>query len=131
MNISITKEHIENGIARDSHHCMIADALKEAIPEAQYILVDLQSIRYSLPASKKRYVHLTPLKAQRALIKFDQGRSVKPFEFTLPAVFSERDMGWEGQRSPGAKRRKHKKTGKKRLIVAYRERAYGLRNIPA
>ena len=133
MKISINKQHIDEAVRRDSHHCMIADALKEAIPEAQYILVDVQSIRYSKKNEQKRYCHLTPLTAQRALVKWDRGKPVKPFSFQLPPVHSEREMGWAGQGRQQKNRKgrpKYKNSGKKRLIVAYRERQFGLRNIP-
>lgn len=132
MKIKIDQKKIDNSIKKDSHHCMIADAIHEAIPNAQYILVDTQSIRYSIKGDNKRYCHLTPLTAQRNIIKWDRGEKVEPFEFTLPPVFSEREMGWAGQRKIKKNRKsyKTKKTGKKRLVVAYRERTFGLRNIP-
>lgn len=130
MRIHISQELIDTAVRRDSRHCMIADGIKEAIPGAQYILVDLQSIRYSMPGEQKRYLHLTPLKAQRALIEFDRGKKVKPFSFTLPPVFSSRPTGWAGQSNRQGPRKKYAPTGLKRQILAYRERAYGLRNIP-
>ena len=139
MKIQVSKKNIEEAVRRDSHHCMIADAIKEHIPEAQYILVDAQSIRFSIRKENTRKAYFTPLIAQRNLIKFDQGEEVKPFEITLNKLADERPMGWAHQKFPGETKRKNgsrkykktiKKNSKRRLVVAYKERAYGLRNIP-
>ena len=131
MKIRVASEQIDTICRRDSHHCMIADSVKLAIPEAQYILVDVQSIRYTIPGKATRYCHLTPLTAQRAIVAFDRGKKVEPFTFTLPPVFSSRPSGWVGQANRKTnKRHKYQSTGRKRLVVAYRERAFGLRNIP-
>jgi hypothetical protein len=131
MRIYVADEQIDTSCRRDSHHCMIADSVKVAIPEAQYILVDVQSIRYTIASQQIRYCHLTPLRVQRAIIAFDRGKKVEPFSFELPPVFSTRPAGWVGQANRKAtKRRKYPTTGRKRLVVAYRERAFGLRNIP-
>lgn len=131
MKIHVAPKQIDTSCRRDSHHCMIADAVKVAIPDAQFILVDVQSIRYSIPGRQTRYCHLTPLSAQKAIIAFDRGKKVAPFSFTLPPVFSSRPMGWVGQANrSGKKRHQYQPTGAKRLVVAYRERAFGLRNIP-
>lgn len=129
MKIKVEKKHIDNGIEKDSHCCMIADAIKEKCPNAQYILVDLQSIRFSDAKKKQRYTYLTPPLAQHNLLKFDMGdKSIKPFVFSLnrPQV---REMGWKGQRSEGASRKglTYRKTGKKRAVIAYKEREFGLR----
>jgi hypothetical protein len=130
MKISVSKKHIENGVIKDSHHCMIADAIKERHPKAQYVLVDLQSIRWSDPDKGERYTYLTPPLAQSALLRFDQGdKAIDPFAFTLkqPTV---RGMGWQGQSNRTAKTRKRQtyaKTGKRRPVIAYKEREFGLR----
>lgn len=131
MKVHVTKSHISDGVERDSHHCMIADAIKETYPRAQYILVDLQSIRFSDPKTKKRYTYLTPPSAQAALLRFDQGdKSIAPFEFSLrkPVI---KGMGWQAQNNRTSKHRKqakkHASTGKRRPIVAYKEREFGLR----
>lgn len=133
MKICVAKSHIDNGVERDSHRCMIADAIKEKCPRAQYILVDLQSIRFSDPDKGLRYTYLTPPTAQSALLRFDAGdKAIRPFDFRLtkPAT---REMGWQGQRSKGASRkgRKYRRTGKARPIVAYKEREFGLRKFTA
>lgn len=83
MKVTVGKAHIENGMAKNSQHCMIADAIKDAKPNAQFIMVDIQTIRFSDPAKGKRYVYLTPAIAQHNILKFDKGDSVRPFAFTL------------------------------------------------
>jgi hypothetical protein len=80
--IPISQETIDQAQERSSSHCMIADALKLANPEFRHVAVDLQTIRFSTPKGK-RYVYLTPPKAQRALINFDQGLPSEPMTLTL------------------------------------------------
>jgi hypothetical protein len=82
-HVTVTDEVIANACRRDSGHCMIADALKMMNPGVNHVDVDLQTIRFSDPAKGARYIYLTPPLAQRALIRFDQGETVEPFDFTL------------------------------------------------
>ena len=128
MKISVSRHHITNGVEKDSHFFMIADAIKEAVPDAQYILVDLQSIRFTRRKKQTRYTYLTPPVPQRALLKFDQGdRAISPFTFNLTNPRTRR-MGWVGQRAATATRKgkKYKTTGKRLAVVAYKEREFGL-----
>lgn len=82
--IGVAKEHIETCKQKDAHRCMIADAIREAIPKARRILVDTQTIRFSLDDVRLRFTYLTPPAAQAAIIRFDKGdRTIRPFEFTL------------------------------------------------
>jgi hypothetical protein len=83
LKIEVTKELIEDAKGRDSSHCMIAEAVKAAFPEASYVSVDLQTIRFSDPVKRLRYTYLTPRIAQIALIDFDQEVTPEPFDFTL------------------------------------------------
>lgn len=83
--VEITKDDIENAKPADSAHCMIAEALKRAVPEAEFISVDLATIRYSDRKRGKRYAILTPPRAQQSLLWFDQADPrLEPFEFKLP-----------------------------------------------
>lgn len=80
--IRITQEIIDQSMRANSSHCMIADAVRAAVPEATYVQVDLQTIRFSTEIS--RFVYFTPRAAQLALVKFDQGENdIKPFDFAL------------------------------------------------
>lgn len=77
--MDITQHIIDAAVPKDSGHCMVADALKAALPEATSISVDLQTIRFSDPARGLRYIYLTPPDAQEALIMFDEGHKPSPF----------------------------------------------------
>ena len=79
--ISVSRETIERATQRDSRHCMIAEAIRDARPDAQFVSVDIQTIRFSIPFKRIRCTYLTPRIAQLALVRFDQGRSLEPFQF--------------------------------------------------
>jgi hypothetical protein len=81
--IPVTLDIIERAEQRDSSHCMIAEAIREAVPGASAIAVDLQSIRWSDAVLRLRYVYMTPPICQVALVSFDQGLHTNPFSFTL------------------------------------------------
>src|SRR5437762_92293 len=81
--ISVTEDHIRNGKQADSTHCMIAEAIRAAVPGAKRVAVDLQTIRFTDPKRPLRYVYLTPPSCQSALIQFDQAVLPEPFEFKL------------------------------------------------
>lgn len=83
LTISIDRETIEASTRRKSSHCMIAEAIKRAIPRATGVSVDLQAIRWTDPDLQLRYVFLTPREAQVALIHFDRGQTPEPFEIKL------------------------------------------------
>ncbi len=86
LNIEVTAEVIERAIRKDSSHCMIAEAIAEAIPYASYISVDLATIRYTDEAAGWRYIYLTPGPAQYALLAFDAGEPVEPFKIRQNAA---------------------------------------------
>jgi hypothetical protein len=83
VRIDVSQETIDQATRADSSHCMIADAIKEQVPGATTVSVDLQTIRWSDRKKGVRYVYLTPAEAQVALIKFDQGVEQAPFTFRL------------------------------------------------
>jgi hypothetical protein len=83
LKLIVDEETIDQSIKRDSSHCMIAEAVKAAFPDAQSVSVDVQTIRLSDPTKRLRYTYLTPRIAQVAIIKFDQGDKPEPFEVTL------------------------------------------------
>lgn len=140
MRVTVSKEHIANGVQKNSQHCMIADAIRDVCPKAQFIMVDLQSIRFSDPAKRKRYVFLTPAIAQHNLLKFDKGDQVRPFTFSLTGPVKAKPM--QATRTSEARRISHRKASatyrrKKQRDYAYlaanrarnhqREREFGLR----
>lgn len=83
VKIGITDEIIADAEQRSSSHCMIADAIRKQLPDANAISVDLQTIRWSDKKTGRRYIYLTPRRAQVAIVKFDQGHHTEPFEFQL------------------------------------------------
>ncbi len=137
MRVQITKEHIATAKKRDSQHCMIADAIKAGKTNAKWLLVDVQSIRWSNLKTGKRYVYLTPPIAQQAIIAFDQGKPLKPFAFTLQApvrVVKVRKQ-WTGDPKVIKKARakyervRRGKPRRKPTSIPSRERHYGVRSL--
>lgn len=78
VHLEVTQEIIDRAVRRDSTACVLADALKIAIPGGTRPLVDLQTISISVPERGLRYHWLTPRPAQRLLINFDQGAQLIP-----------------------------------------------------
>lgn len=125
--ITVEQHHISEACKRDSHHCMIADAVRKSIPTAQYISVDLQTVRFTVRG--ERYTYLTPPLAQLALIAFDHGKKVKPFQFTL-CQGSRQLAGWQAKHKGKSRKGKgYKKTNRKRLYKVSRFRQYGLKTL--
>lgn len=131
VTIHIEQHHIDNAEVRNSHRCMIADAVKEQLPGAKFISVDLQSIRFSIFDENRyreegvgtRFSYFTPTLAQVALLKFDQGKKLRPFPFTMRTGTS-RNIPWP--KKDKAKGRKHASKGKRKHIVR-KEREFGIR----
>jgi hypothetical protein len=88
--ISVEQQHIDEALRANSSHCAIAMAIATAIPHAQRIAVDLQTIRWTDKKRGVRYVFLTPHVAQtEVIIPFDQGETCKPVTFKMrPAWIS-------------------------------------------
>lgn len=81
--VKVDQDHIDRSMPERSSSCMIAESIKDLVPESTYVSVDLHTIRWSDPGKQCRYEYLTPRVAQIALLKFDRGIPVKPFEFRL------------------------------------------------
>jgi len=62
---------------------MVAEAIQIANPHYKRVLVDLQTIRWTNPRTKKRYVAQTPPIVGLAIVAFDRGEPVEPFSFVL------------------------------------------------
>lgn len=130
IRIKVGKIHITTAKERDSHRCMIVDAIKEAVPEARYIMVDLQSIRFSVLGH--RYTYFTPSMAQLGLLRFDRGdKSITPFNFSLRKGIM-RKVGWQANHpNISRKGKKYKMSGKKRAVRVTKEREFGIRKLTA
>lgn len=132
IRIHIEQHNIDNAEKKNSHRCMIADAIKEAIPDAKFISVDLQSIRFSILDETRyreegvgvRYFYFAPTLAQVALLKFDQGKKVRPISFTMRSGTSKQ-IPWPKEKSKD-KRRTRKSKGVRKFIVR-KEREFGIR----
>src|SRR5882762_10870948 len=128
MKIKVSEKQIKTAIKKNSHHCMIADAIKAAVPDAKYIRVDLQSIRFSNLKKGLRYKFFTPPLAQHELINFDQGNKVEPFTINLVKAAELKKVGWQANHphSKSRKGKKYNKTGKKRSYRVTKERQFGI-----
>jgi hypothetical protein len=85
IHISLTQQHIDESMQRNSSHCAGVAAIKEAIPDATFVSLDLQSWRLSRKGC--RYVGLTPHVLQDFLVNYDQGNAVSPITFTLKPAY--------------------------------------------
>lgn len=103
IHLRATEEIIENSMARNSNHCVVAEALKEQYPHLTHISVDISTIRATDKAKKERYVWLTPRSVQQMIVDFDRGIKPKPFAFFC------RD-GQVTESGKGYHKRKHKKS---------------------
>jgi hypothetical protein len=104
LEVTVDVATIDEAQERSSSHCMIADAIRKANPDAQAVQVDLQTIRFTDPKKEARYIWLTPPLAQRALINFDQGLPCEPFAFqTTKPVQVVRAKGRGGKGTPKRK----------------------------
>jgi hypothetical protein len=81
--ITITQEILDRACRANAHRCMIAEAIKEQVPGASRVNVDLRTIRWSDTEKGLRYVYMVPPIAADALIRFDRGASLRPFRFRL------------------------------------------------
>lgn len=127
MKINVAKENIDRACAKNSHCCMIADAVRDRVKWATFIEVDVQSIRFNDRKNGIRYIYLTPTEAQKAIVLFDQGIKVKPFSFHL-------HQGFVKTRVMRARNKKAKKTSREykrnpsKLTPAF-HREFGLRGL--
>jgi hypothetical protein len=87
-HIAVEQRHIDEALRANSSHCAIAMAIKDAVPYARFIAVDLQTCRWTDPRKGVRYVFLTPAVAQHSIIiPFDQGEECKPVSFSMKPAF--------------------------------------------
>lgn len=83
LTVHVTPEIIERGVRGNSKTCMIAEAIKEAFPNARVVSVDVQTCRFTDPTRGLRYTYLTPRAGQKPLLDFDEGINPQPFTLTL------------------------------------------------
>lgn len=83
FKVVVTEEIIKRAMPRDSHHCMIADAIKQQYPRFTHIDVDISAVYFTDPKRDRRYWFFLPRPAQEALIAFEYQIEPPPFEFWL------------------------------------------------
>lgn len=83
--IKVTDRHITLAVPEHSSKCMVAEGMKDSIPGATKLHVDMQTLRYTDDKGVRR-TYLTPSSVQSALVRFDAGDPVEPFAFHLPQV---------------------------------------------
>jgi hypothetical protein len=81
FDIRVTQDDIDRAHRNDSYHCVVAQAIARAIPEATNIDVDTQTIRFTLKGERLWY--LTPYAVQGYVIAFDAGDHIEPFRFRI------------------------------------------------
>lgn len=82
IEVPVTQAIIDAAIEADSSHCIIADAIRAALPDPRPD-VDLGTTTVSLRDVGLRCVYLTSVHAQQTLIQFDQGLADEIAPFTL------------------------------------------------
>lgn len=92
MKVEVKQYHIVTGDCKKAQKCMIAMAIKEADKDVSYVSVRTNCItvtkRRKNGDSVRRHFAV-PLKAARAIIRFDQGELVKPFSFEPKLIDEE------------------------------------------
>lgn len=88
LDVCVSQNEIDTAVIANSGHCMVADAVKRCFRKrfkrgAFGVSVDLQTIRFTDREKQIRYVYLTPVVGQRALLQFDQGIKPTPFSFRI------------------------------------------------
>jgi hypothetical protein len=83
LTVSVEQHHIDESMRANSSHCAIAEAIKSTLPDATFVSVDLQSIRFSRKGL--RYCVLTPHCCQSLIIGVDQAdeSACKPITFSM------------------------------------------------
>lgn len=103
VDVAVTAEIINTAVRGHSGHCMIADAIRAAVPNAKKVAVDISTCRWSDFDRGYRYVFLTPRVAQEALVDFDEGVPARPFKFRLRGAHVSRAGGRPKSKASRAK----------------------------
>lgn len=85
FEIIVTQLDIDEGVRNNSHYCIVSTAIGRVVPEALRIIVDAQTIRFTVPDESRRWrlVYLTPRSVRDYIIAFDAGDEIEPFGFVL------------------------------------------------
>lgn len=80
--ITVTQETIDKAVRNDSTSCAVAVAIKETIPDATHISVDLHTIRLTM-RNGNRWAYVPPQRVADYIVAFDAGDTLHPFAFVL------------------------------------------------
>ena len=85
FTVRVTQRHINEAVKKNAHQCMLAEAIRDAYGDDRclYAHVDMTAMRFSDPERDRQFLYFHSHKTLTALLAFDQGRLVKPFEFDL------------------------------------------------
>lgn len=85
MRIKVTKVHIGAGVKESADRCPVALAVATAGAPCSIVVVDTHEIKWcDLKDPDLQWSqHLTPSAVKEFIEKFDAGKAVKPFAFTL------------------------------------------------
>lgn len=83
VHIPIEADLIATGTQRHSAYCVIAEAIRRALPHVTAVSVDLQTIRWSDKTKGLRYIWLTPVNGQQFIVDYDQGHRERLNPLTL------------------------------------------------
>lgn len=83
LHVAITQANIDDACRRNANKCMIANAIQAAYPHLRRIVVTINEIGVTDPKAGYRYRYMQPAKNTRALINYDLGKKIRPYEFTV------------------------------------------------
>lgn len=90
LRVEITDDDLTYANPQDRYACVIVRALQRQLPEAKNVLVDTETIRFSLESDKSagdqgtRYTFQTPKRVVTSIIKcFDRGADIQQRSFVL------------------------------------------------
>lgn len=125
--IKVEKDVIDNAIQRESRHCMIVDAIHKKMPHVKNVQVDVATIRFTNPRVHKRYIYLTPPEAQKQILRFDAGKKIDPFVFSLndhiikTTTSRPKRSDTRAKKLPGSKSAQHVQETLTRWLSHYKE----------
>lgn len=80
-NIEVSQEIIDAAERDVVGRCMVAEAIKAAIPGASRVEVDMQTVRFTVDGERETY--FTPWDVANSIVLFDGGDPIDPFSFRL------------------------------------------------
>lgn len=79
IHVPVTKAHIANAMKKNSHHCAIAQAIKESSEDFAWVAVTAASIEFGRHSTEMREKYRAPNGVREFVRAFDENRGPKPF----------------------------------------------------